>query len=93
MSGENKTAKASGPRAIVPAQILRKWDVIAALQLIEAAPRLAEELEETRARLYDAENCADFWAEQAQDMQLQLCEREGGEPGITQACQLVVVQP
>lgn len=94
-------------RAVVPTWILRRWDRIAAAQLCEAASRQAEEmdrlrsdirhadelLDRTRAELQRADECAEFWREQALDMQLQLCEREGRESGITQTCKLVVAKP
>ncbi|MEJ1966479.1 MAG: hypothetical protein WDO56_35055 [Gammaproteobacteria bacterium] len=78
--------------AVVPTRILLRWDAIAAVQLCEAASRLAEEMDRLRGDLHAADDSAEFWREQVLDMQLQLCERTGGEPGITQACELVVVR-
>lgn len=90
--------------AVVPTRILLRWDAIAAAQLCEAASLQAAEMDRLRsdirfadqqldkawADLRRADDSAEFWREQALDMQLQLCERTGGELGITQACELVV---
>lgn len=42
-------------RAVVPADILRKWDAIAAAQLFSEASRLAEQVERLSQDLYWAE--------------------------------------
>lgn len=63
--------------ALVPTEILRKWDRIAAVQLCEAASRLAEQNEELERRVYFAEDCADMWQRDAE------IAREGGISGLT----------
>lgn len=86
--------------AIVPQSILRKWDRIALLQLAKAANRMHGELDEIRlerdqiVRRYTIAqiNADDAW-NQLMDMQLQLCEQHGMEPGLTQSGHLVMVKP
>jgi hypothetical protein len=87
----------SALRAVVPTRILLRWDALAAAQLCETASRQAAEItrlrvdaESLRGELQRADECIDFWREQALDMQLQLCARTRGEPGITLAGELVV---
>lgn len=72
-------------RAVVPARILRKWDAMAAAQLIEATPRLAEELETERRLRHDAEDCADMWQRMAE------IRESGDEVGLTVDGQIVAV--
>lgn len=71
--------------------IQRRWDAIAIDQLRAEVARLAEENDALRDECARAAEDADFWNREARDMQLQLCEQTGGEPGITQAGSLVVV--
>lgn len=86
--------------AIVPRSILRKWDRIALLQLAEAATRMHEELDELRLERDEAErryaveqaNADDAW-DQLREMQLQLCEEKGMQPGLTKSGHLVLVKP
>jgi hypothetical protein len=68
----------------------RRLDRAALAQLRAEAARLAEENEQLRERLAYAEDNAEFWSREATGMHLQLCELRGGQPGITQAGQLVV---
>lgn len=78
--------------AVVPTKILQRWDRIAMLQLTQAAARLSDENDELSERLYRAEETAEFWREQAMDMQLQLCEATDTRPGITRSGALVTVE-
>lgn len=85
--------------AIVPTRILRKWDAIAARQLCEAAAeqsalidRLRLDLDDARDEARRADECAESWRDDALRMQEQLCEMTGGQPGLTQQGELVVVQ-
>lgn len=77
-------------KAVLPAAVRRRWDAIALAQLAERAAQLDAENDELKCRLAHAEQVADDCWQQAMDMQLQLCERTGSEPGITQDGQLVV---
>jgi hypothetical protein len=77
--------------AVVPTRILRRWDALAAIQLCEAATRLAEAEERLRGELQRADDCAEAWREDALRLQEQLCEISGGHAGITQAGALVIV--
>jgi hypothetical protein len=73
--------------AIVPVRILRKWDALAAAQLCEAAPKLAEELETERRLRYFAEDSADMW------QRISEIHQAGGEAGLTVDGQVVEVRP
>lgn len=63
--------------AIVPTEILRKWDRIAAVQLCEAAARLVEQNDDLARRAYWAEQSADMWERDAE------IARDGGIAGLT----------
>jgi hypothetical protein len=63
-------------QAVLPAAIRRRWDRIALVQLAERAAELAAENAELRERCARAEECADHWAEQAQEL-------AGPEAGLT----------
>ena len=73
--------------------LARRFDALAVDQLRAEVARLATENDQLRDELASAEQRADTWARDATDMHLQLCEAHLGVPGITQAGQLVVVQP
>lgn len=85
-------------RAIVPTRILRKWDELAAIQLCAVAARLSEELDQACEsvsaavdREWQAIDCANFWQQNAMQMQERFCEMTGAEPGLTQNGTLVLV--
>lgn len=73
--------------AIVPARILRRWDQLAAAQLFELAPRIAEDLEEERRQRCWAEDCAHMW------QQISEIQQDGDEVGLTIDGQIVAVPP
>ncbi|MBX5462042.1 MAG: hypothetical protein IRZ28_13255 [Steroidobacteraceae bacterium] len=75
----------SALRAVVPKRILRRWDALAAQQLFEIAPRIAEELEAERRLRRDAEDVADMWQAVVQ------IRENGGEVGLTIDGQIVEV--
>ena len=52
--------------------LLKRLDAMALHQLVEAAAQLAEENEQLRSQLADAESCADMW----QEVAMQVEERE-----------------
>lgn len=81
----------SALKLVVSPAVLARWNRYALEQLAEQAARLAVENEELRAQLAQAEASAEFWHEQATDMQLQLCEEHNAAPGITASGRLVIV--
>lgn len=78
-------------KAVLTPAALKRWNAIALTQLAEACARLAAENEDLRCRLARAESNADDCWQQAMDMQMQLCEMSGSQPGLTQSGALVVV--
>lgn len=70
----------------------RRLDVLALEQLRVEAARLYVENEALREEAARANEAADWWREQALDMQLQACEASDVAPGITQSGLLVVVR-
>lgn len=72
------------------ASLQRRLDSIAIDQLRAEVSRLAAENDQLRDRAERAEQSADWWAQDAKEMHLQLCEAVGGQPGITLAGELVV---
>lgn len=72
--------------------VRRRLDLFALEQLRFEASRLYVENESLRDEALRANEAADFWREQALDMQLALCEKQGSEPGITVDGQLVTVK-
>lgn len=80
-------------RAIVPERIARQWNAVALTQLTAVVASQADEIERLQVELARADDCAEFWHDQATEMQLQLCEEQGAQPGITQSGALVVVAP
>jgi len=82
----------SATTASFPTRVFKQWDKLALLQLAAAATRLHEENEELARQLSWAEQSAEMWADQAQRMQLDLCELTNSAPGITQNCDLVFVE-
>lgn len=73
------------------AALSRRLDAQALEQLRTVAAAQAKEIDDLRVRLADTEETLDFWWRSATDMQLELCERTGAQPGITQSGRLVVV--
>lgn len=73
--------------AIVPTRILRKWDALAAQQLFEIAPRIAEELDEERQLRFLAEDQADMWE------RISEIRQHGDDVGLTIDGQIVAVSP
>jgi hypothetical protein len=78
-------------RAVLPAHIRRRWDVIALAQLCEALIRESEEIELLRADVRCADDLADSWRDEALSLQGQLAKLTCAEPGITQQGALVLV--
>lgn len=74
-------------------RLAARLDAIALQQLREVAARQTEQIDELRRKVEDAERCAEFWRENADQLQDALCERTGGHPGLTRAGELVVVAP
>ncbi|WP_423177422.1 MULTISPECIES: hypothetical protein [unclassified Stenotrophomonas] len=72
--------------------IWRRLDRLAFSQLCAEAARLAVENERLREQLWRAEDAAQFWQEDALDLQQALCDATGGRPGITRDGTLVLVQ-
>ena len=52
----------------------------------------AEQIEELQRRAAWAEDCAERWRDDALDMQEQLADTTGGQPGLTQEGRLVVAE-
>jgi len=69
----------------------RRLDALALEQLRVEAARLYVENEALREEAARANEAANWWREQAIDLQLAQCEETGGAPGITTEGQLVVV--
>jgi len=81
-------------RAVVPATILRRWDLQAAAQLCEAAAKLAVENETLQQRVERAERDAgDCWQmlDNEREVNRELAERSGAQLGITMAGEMVVL--
>jgi hypothetical protein len=76
----------SGLIAIVPPHILRRWDALAAQQLFEIAPRIADELDVERRARRDAEDVADMWQSIAE------IRESGGQVGLTVDGEIVEVR-
>ncbi len=72
--------------------IWRRLDRLALSQLCAEAAHLAVENERLQEQPWRAEDAAQFWQEDALDLQRTLCESTGGRPGITRDGTLVVVQ-
>jgi hypothetical protein len=72
--------------AIVPSHILRRWDALAAQQLFELAPRIADELEDERRLRRDAEDVADMWQAIAE------IRESGNQVGLTVDGEIVEVR-
>ncbi|WP_458068674.1 hypothetical protein [Rhodanobacter sp. BL-MT-08] len=73
-------------------QLCRQWDAMAIDQLRAEVARLCAENEALQERAERAERDADWYAQDAQEMHLQLCEATGGLPGITIDGALVITQ-
>jgi hypothetical protein len=73
-------------------RLRHRLDTQALAQLRCVASRLHVENEDLRERLIVAETRADYWAAEATEQHLQLCEVLSGSPGITQDGALVVAQ-
>jgi len=67
----------------------RRFDRDAIGQLRAEVARLAAENDELRERLAYAEDAATSWRDDALDLQLQLCEQHGAQPGIAADGRLV----
>lgn len=63
--------------------IFRRWDRIAAHQLVEAAARLAEENDRLRAQVRLAEDAAESWRDDALRLMEDACAQGDRHPGIT----------
>lgn len=77
------------------ARLQKRLDALALEQLREVAAKLYEELEETKDRLYRAEESADFWQQHAQDLQQSLHDDEFATHrcvGLTQSGEMMVVR-
>lgn len=92
MGQTNRTGTVSQQR------IARRLDALAleqlratAAALIEENDRLRASLERAEARADNAEEAAYSWRDDALRFQLELCEREGGAPGLTIDGGLVIV--
>lgn len=73
------------------AGIRRRLDAIAIEHLRNEVQSLAMENEELREQLYLAEQSAEAWRDDALNFQIELCDRDGGSPGMTRDGSLVVV--
>lgn len=71
--------------------IFRRWDRIAAQQLVEVVARLAEENDRLRAQLRLAEDAAESWRDDALRLMEDACAQGDRHPGITLGGSLVVV--
>lgn len=69
----------------------RRFDAIALDQLRAEVVRLHEENNQLRENLHWAEDAAEYWREDALQMQEAACAATGSSPGITQAGTLVLV--
>lgn len=83
----------SALQAVLPPHIRRRWDSAALDQIAQTARTQGEEIAELRARLEAAEDAAEFWREQAMELQQQLADATGGAPGLTSSGQLVITSP
>lgn len=80
------------------AAVLRRLDRMAVSQLCAEIGRLAAENEvlstlvvENAERANLAESAAEWWREDALELQAQLCDATGGRPGLTIEGTLVVI--
>jgi hypothetical protein len=69
---------------------LERWE-LQHLRLLAA--QQAEQIEELQRRVAWAEDCAERWRDDALDMQEQLADSAGGQPGLTMGGRLVVLKP
>lgn len=83
----------SALQAVLPPRIRRRWDAAAINQIARTARAQTEEIAELRRALAAAEDAAEFWRQQAMELQQQLADATGGGLGITQAGQLVITSP
>lgn len=75
------------------AAIQRKLDRWELQHLRLLCAQQAEQIEELQRRAAWAEDCAERWRDDALDMQHQLANDTGGQPGLMRDGRLVVVPP
>lgn len=63
--------------------IFRRWDRIAAQQLVEVVARLAEENDRLRVQLRLAEDAAESWRDDALRLMEEACAQGDRHPAIT----------
>ena len=76
------------PATLAIQRKLDRWE-LQHLRLLAA--QQAEQIDELQRRLSWAEDCAERWRDDALDLQHQLADDTGGQPGLTRGGRLVVV--